>query len=41
MSATSKAPELGGGAYTGWLASFLIILAVLCVGAALWFIFHP
>ncbi|HTS33352.1 MAG TPA: hypothetical protein VMI55_05380 [Thermoplasmata archaeon] len=35
------APELRGGAYTGWLVSGLIILAVLAVGAALWFIYHP
>jgi hypothetical protein len=25
----------------GWIAGFLVILAVLLVGAALWFTHHP
>jgi hypothetical protein len=35
------AAELRGGSYGGWIASLLIIVAVLAVGASLWFWFHP
>lgn len=35
------APELGGGAYTGWLVSGLVILAIMAIGAVLWFAYHP
>jgi hypothetical protein len=29
------------GVYSGWIASALVILAVLGIGAILWFHFHP
>jgi len=29
------------GAYAGWLAGGLVILAVLLVGVGLWFHYHP
>ncbi|HTW76902.1 MAG TPA: hypothetical protein VMG14_03960 [Thermoplasmata archaeon] len=31
----------GRGANNGWIAGFLVILAVLAVGAVLWFSHHP
>jgi hypothetical protein len=31
----------GAGANRGWIAGLLVILAVLVVGAALWFSHHP
>ena len=30
-----------GGSNAGWIAGLLIILAVLAVGGALWFTYHP
>jgi hypothetical protein len=41
MSATSATPEMRTGEYTGWIASLLVIVAVLSVGAGLWFYYHP
>jgi len=41
MGANSRAPEMSGGAYTGWIASLLIVAVVLGVGAVLWFSYHP
>ncbi len=29
------------GAYAGWIAGGLVILAVLAIGAGLWFHYHP
>jgi hypothetical protein len=33
--------ESSSGAYLGWIAGLLIILAVIGVGAFLWFHYHP
>jgi len=29
------------GTYTGWIAGGLAILAILAIGAVLWFMYHP
>lgn len=29
------------GANNGWIAGFIVILIVMAVGGALWFIYHP
>ena len=41
MSSAPIAPEMGGGATSGWLFSMLIIAAVLAAGAVLWYTYHP
>ena len=42
MSTSLGAPMEGsGGAYAGWIAAGIVILAVLAMGAALWFKYHP
>ncbi|HYA58674.1 MAG TPA: hypothetical protein VEH57_09505 [Thermoplasmata archaeon] len=30
-----------GNAYAGWIAGTLAIIAIMAVGAGLWFSFHP
>jgi hypothetical protein len=37
----SSMDDQGRGANLGWIAGFLVIVAVLAVGAVLWFSFHP
>ncbi len=41
--AASSASQLEDdrSAYTGWIAGSLVILAVLAIGAGLWFHYHP
>lgn len=29
------------GSYAGWYIGFAIIVAILAVGAGLWFVYHP
>ncbi len=41
MPATSTASGTDRNDTAGWLAGFLVILAVLAVGAVLWFTHHP
>jgi len=41
MSAVAQAPEATYRPNVGWIAGLLVILAVLGVGAGLWFHFHP
>jgi hypothetical protein len=39
--APSRMDDEDRGAYIGWLAGGLVIVAVLAVGAGLWFHYHP
>jgi hypothetical protein len=43
VNATSGArmDNEGGGTNAGWIAGVIVILAVLAIGGALWFTFHP
>jgi hypothetical protein len=41
-AAESRMAEDGDrGAYNGWIAAGIVILAVLAIGAGLWFHYHP
>jgi hypothetical protein len=37
----SGAPEESPGSYAGWYIGAGVVVAVLAVGAALWFMYHP
>lgn len=41
MAAQSVPSATVPGRYTGWLVGAAIIVGVLAVGAALWFMHHP
>lgn len=41
MSVNRMSSDDAKGSYTGWLVGGLLILAVLVVGAAFWFSYHP
>jgi hypothetical protein len=41
MTATPSVSAEEGGSYTGWLAGGMVILAILLIGAYLWFTYHP
>ncbi len=41
MNSTHTASVEEGSSYAGWLAGTLAILAILGVGAFLWFTHHP
>ena len=43
MQSTSEsdAEEPAWGANSGWIAGFLVIVAVMAIGAAFWFMYHP
>jgi hypothetical protein len=43
MGATSEsgADDRYGGANGGWIAGFLVIAAIMVIGAAFWFSHHP
>jgi len=43
MHATSESgtEDTAQGANSGWIAGFLVILLVMAVGAAFWFMHHP
>lgn len=40
-SPSLRVDEEAGASNVGWIAGFLIILAVFAVGGVLWFTFHP
>ncbi|MGC2360285.1 MAG: hypothetical protein WA691_08310 [Thermoplasmata archaeon] len=43
MNATSQAwtDDQNRGANKGWIAGALVVVAVLVIGAAFWFSYHP
>ncbi|MFZ0892312.1 MAG: hypothetical protein WB778_04800 [Thermoplasmata archaeon] len=41
MSATQSVSVEEGASYAGWLAGGIAILAILLIGAFLWFTHHP
>lgn len=41
MSATAGPPEDDRGTYLGWIAGGAVIVGILLIGAAFWFIHHP
>jgi ABC-type transporter Mla subunit MlaD len=40
-NSSSWTNEQNDGTNRGWIGGFLVILAVLVFGAALWFTYHP
>jgi hypothetical protein len=41
MPAAARPYETASGAHAGWIAGVVVILGVLVVGAAFWFLHHP